>query len=487
MIKKWLIEKGLKFLFIAIVIGIGISYLSSSIGGASLSYTSVDQFLKQIGVQDGDISTTNGCFLCTYMYDLFAVIGNTTQMFWEKLVKYLWVVMVIGFGIFVVMHTLKQINEAANSKDIKDLTSSEPKLEFGKWFEKVWKTAVRVLIAAAFLGAINWTGASVLKTTTQLVVSPVMYIGTTLSTIATNRISNIKCDMLEIKEDNSDMSDILNPVLKPFMCVIGNLNTVMLAGAAGGFALMNYSWLGMGGGLFTWLSGLALVIIFLIIGFDLLFQVLNVLFKLIFIIIFMPLLIAAAAFEEVWGISKGLMNSAIDILIKSAISILKISLKITIIYAIVFFASDSFYPGPHDGFTSIMPPLLGEIYDKNPDAQTMSVMKVFTTCEQTSITDGEIDKSKFLSCFNAQKTYVESRYPGAFDFMDDGFDFFIFMIGIGLLYFWVLSPKIDTLLNTSKDEKETFNYGDWLKDAAKQVYNKPMQLYDKIYDKMQGK
>ena len=47
----------------------------------------------------------------------------------------------------------------------------------------------------------------------------------------------------------------------------------MLAGAAGGFAMMNYAWLDMGGGAFTWLAGLSLVLMFLIIGFDLFFQI----------------------------------------------------------------------------------------------------------------------------------------------------------------------------------------------------------------------
>ena len=30
------------------------------------------------------------------------------------------------------------------SKDIKDLSGTDPKLDFKKWFEKVWKTGVRV-------------------------------------------------------------------------------------------------------------------------------------------------------------------------------------------------------------------------------------------------------------------------------------------------------------------------------------------------------
>ena len=199
----------------------------------------------------------------------------------------------------------------------------------------------------------------------------------------------------------------------------------------------------------------------------------------------MPLIIAATAFEQVWALAKGVMNSAIKMLIDSAVSILKISLKITIIYAVVYFAADTFYPKPADGFTAILPPLLdSKITRKNMDAKTMAVQKVFTTCEQVSLVDGEIDKDKFVSCFNAQKTVVESRYPGAFDFMDDGLDFMLFMIGICFLYFWVVSPKVDSLLKAKKEDKGDFDYGQWLKDFGTTVYNAPGKIVNAVRDKM---
>ena len=479
MFKKWLIEKGIKLLIGAIALGVGIWYISHSIGGASLSYTSVDSFMKQIS-NDGDLTTVNGCFLCVYIEQLFDIIGDATEMFWVAIVKHLWILMALGFGIFIIFHTVNFFKEQASSKDIKDLTNAEPKLDFKKWFDKVWKTGLRVLIAGALIGAINWSGTGALRVTTNLIVTPVLYIGNQLSMAATGVISGGHCDMVEISED----ANILAPVLQPFMCTMGNLNTVMLAGAGGGFALMNYAWLGLGAGAFTWLAGLALVLMFLVIGFDLVFQVLNVIFKLIFIIIFMPFFIAAAAFEEVWKLAKGVMNSAITMLINSAVSILKICLKITIIYAIVYFAADSFYPSPADGFTSVLPPLLGKITPENPDAKTMSVMNTFSECEKVSLVDGEMNKDKFKSCFITQKNIVEARYPGAFDFMKDGFDFLLFMIGVWFLYFWVISPEVDKLLNASKEGKETFDYGEWLKQFGKTAYNAPNKIINAIKDKM---
>ncbi len=479
MFKKWLIEKGIKLFIIAIALGVGIWYLSHSIGGASLSYTSIDTFMKQIG-NDGDITSTNGCFLCIYIEKLFEVLGNATEMFWNGIVRSLWIIMALGFGIFIIMHSLSYIREQATSKDVKDLTDAQPKLNFGKWFDKVWKTGVRVIIAGALLGAINWGGTSILHIVTQIIVTPVMYLGSILSMAATGVISGGTCDMVITSANSNPLAS----VLQPFMCVMGNLNTVVLAGAAGGFALMNYAWLGLGAGLFTWIAGLALVIIFLIIGFDLVFQVLNVIFKLIFIIIFMPLMIAAAAFEQVWGLAKKVMSSAIDMLVNSAISILKISLKITITYAVVYFAADTFYPTPADGFTSIMPPLLGEITPVNTDARTMSVINVFTECERASVIDGEIDKDTFKQCFMTRKSVVEARYPGAFNFMKDGLDFLIFMIGVFFLYRWVISPKVDELLKVNKEGKEQFNYGDWVKDFGKTTYNAPAKIFNTVRDKL---
>lgn len=480
MFKKWLIEKGIKLLIGAIALGVGIWYISHSIGGASLSYTSVNNFMTQISSNSGP-NTVNGCFLCVYIEKLFEVLGNATEMFWNALVGNLWILMALGYGIFIVIHTINYMRENATSKDVKDLTNAEPKFDFKKWFDKVWKTGLRIMIAGAVLGAMKWGGTDVLKITTSIIVEPVLYLGTVLSEAATGVISNAKPFVSTIS------SNPLMSVLQPFMSVMDNLNTVMLAGAGGGFALMNYAWLGMGGGLFTWLAGLTLVIMFLVIGFDLVFQVLNVLFKLIFIIIFMPLMIAATAFKQVWSLAKDGINSGITMLINSAVSILKISLKITIIYAIVYFAADTFYPNPADGFTSILPPILGKIAPQNTDAKAMAVQKVFTTCEQVSLVDGEIDKDKFVSCFNTQKQVIESRYPGAFDFMDDGFDFMLFMIGVWFLYFWVVSPKVDTLLNASKEGKEKFNYGDWLKEFGTTVYNAPNKIVNAVRDKMKDK
>ena len=266
-----------RFLVGAIAVGLGIWYLSHSIGGDSLTYTSMDNFLNAIGAGN-DVANTNGCFLCKYVSELFGVLGRATEMFWDAIVNHLWLLMAIGFGIFLFVYTGQYIFDAAKKTAILD--TQEKKIEFQAWFDKVWHQGVRILVAGAFLGVFGMGGTTALKYVTEITVTPVMFVGAELGMAASGVSSATQCGAMETVAESDD---VLNPVLQPFMCSIGNLNAVMLAGAGGGFSLMNYAWMGMGGGAITWVAGLALVIMFLIIGFNLFFQVLSVIMKLIFL------------------------------------------------------------------------------------------------------------------------------------------------------------------------------------------------------------
>lgn len=470
MMKAKLISMAIRFLMGAIAIGLGIWYLSSSIGGAALTYTSTQNFLTAIGAGD-DIASANGCFLCGYISDLFSVIGNAAEIFWTAMLDNIWILLVIGFGIYLFIYTTQYIWDAAKKTTVLD--TKEKKLEFSAWFDKVWRQAARIMFVGAILGTLGMGGTTALRAISNVTITPVLYVGAELSMAASGVVDATQCGAIA----NPASGDLLNPILQPFMCTMGNLNAVMLAGAAGGFAMMNYAWLGMGGGAFTWIAGFVLVIMFLIIGFDLFFQVLSIVFKLVFIIIFLPLIIAATAFEGTWKLASNVVANAVTMLVKSAVQIVAISLKILIIYATVSFAADEFFPGPADGYSAIMPPLLGRTVE-NPDAQTMSVMNVFATCERVALSDGEMDADKFKDCFTAQRAMVERTYPNAFDFLDDGFDFLLIMFFMFVLYFFAISPKVDAILG--KGSKEQFDFGTWTKDLGKKIWGMPQQIFDAV-------
>lgn len=476
MFKAKLIMFLVKFLMWGTVLGLGVWYLSSALGGAALTYTSVDNFLISAGVENGDIASANGCVMCGYIADLFGVLGDATQRFWTAMLDYIWVIMVVGFGIFLVIYSIQYLSEAL--KKSAETNDAERKLEFKGWFDKVWKQGLRVLIAGAFIGAIGMGGTDALKTITNITVTPVMYLGAEFSMAATGVTNASQCYALERSSNQS--ADLLDPILQPFMCVIGNINAVMLAGAAGGFAMMNYAWMGLGGGVITWIAGLGLVLMFLVIGFNLFFQILTVVFKLIFVIIFLPLIIAAATFEQTWKVANGLLSNSINMLVSSAVRVIAITLKVLIVFGTVSYAADMYFPGGYDGYSAILPPMMGRA-SINPDAQTLSVMNVFSTCEGVALVNGEMDKDLFKDCFTAQKAMVERTYPGAFDFLKDGWDFLLMMGCIFLLYYYVIDKKIDKMLST--DGKEDFDFGGEIKKLGKKMWSMPTNVLSKVLKK----
>lgn len=465
--KAKLIILAVKIIMGAIALGLGIWYLSSSIGGAAITYSNMGNFLNAIGAENGDIATANGCFMCRYITDLFVVLGDATTMFWDKMLTVLLVLIAVGFGIYMAYTGLEHMWNA--TKKNAGITKDDAKqIDFKSWIDKVWKQAVKVLIVVGLLGGTVLGGNDALRTITKVTITPVMYLGAELGMAASGISNAAQCAMTNVEVDA-----ILSPVLGPFMCTIGNINSVMLAGAAGGFSMMNYAWMDMGGGAVTWIAGLALVIMFLVIGFDLFFQILSVVFKLIFLIIFLPIFIASMAFDGAWKLAGGFIGKGINMLINAAIKIVVIALKVVIIYATVSYAADYHFPGPVDGYSVMLPPMMGQTV-QNPDTQTLSVMNVFTECERVSLVDGKMDKDKFKTCFSSQRAMVERAYPGAFDFLDNGWDFLIMMAGLFALYFLVLRNKIEGML--PKVGTEDFDFGGQIKQLGKNIWSIPNQV-----------
>ena len=228
--KAKLILIAVRFIMGAIALGLGIWYLSSSLSGAALTYTSMGNFLTATGVENGDISSANGCFMCRYISDLFSVIGDATERFWTLMVDNLWVLMVIGFGIFLFIHTAQYIFDHAK-KTINYENPTEHKIELKAWWDKIWKLAVRLMVVGVLMGALGMGGNAALRTVSQITITPVLYVGAELGMLASGVSDAAQCGALE-NHDTGDTADILNPIMQPFMCVMGNINSVMLAGAA---------------------------------------------------------------------------------------------------------------------------------------------------------------------------------------------------------------------------------------------------------------
>ena len=85
-----------------------------------------------------------------------------------------------------------------------------------------------------------------------------------------------------------------------------------------------------------------------------------------------------------------------------------------------------------------------------------------------------MDKDKFKTCFSSQRAMVERAYPGAFDFLDNGWDFLIMMTGLFALYFLVLRNKIEGML--PKVGTEDFDFGGQIKQLGKNIWSIPNQI-----------
>lgn len=490
-----------------IALGVGIWYLSSSIGGGALTYSSMNTFLNAVGVEDGNIANANGCFLCQYINQLFDVMGGAAAKFWDGTLDTLLLLIALGFGIYIIYTGVAHVWDA--TKKTAGPKVEEKKIEFKPWFDKIWKQAVRVIIVSVLLAGGAAGGIATLQAITQIIMTPTLYLGGVLGMAASGIADSATCAIGGVVAADN----FLAPALGPFMCVIGNINSVVLAGAAGGFAMMNYAWMGMGGGIWTWLAGLGLVIMFLVIGFDLFFQIISVVFKLLFLIIFLPIFVAAFAFEGGWKLASGLLDNGIKMILNATIKTIVIALKTVIIYAAVSYTADSYFPGPVDGYSVMLPPLLqqnhtGEAfagiqfvkdcervatinnrldshryqlcmdqkiaeYDENTEnRQTLSVMRVFSDCEQESKgADGLVDKDDFKACFESKKAIVEQQYPNAFNFLDDGWDFLLMMGTLFALYMLVLRSKIENMLPKIGDED--FEFGGTLKKLGKNIWSIP--------------
>ncbi|MCL1902441.1 MAG: hypothetical protein FWG18_02315, partial [Alphaproteobacteria bacterium] len=111
-------------------------------------------------------------------------------------------------------------------------------------------------------------------------------------------------------------------------------------------------------------------------------------------------------------------------------------------------------------------------------------MAVFAKCEQMGTAAGEMDKEAFRSCFIIERARVEQVYPGAFDFMKNGWEFFLMMLGLFLIYYYVIRDKVDEILggkdNLETDDKKDFEFGKYVKEFGEQLWKTPQELMDKV-------
>jgi hypothetical protein len=421
-------------------------------GGIVIQYMSMPKFLNSIGACDAngvcDLASVNGCFLCPYIQKLFFIIGQATEVLWEAIINYTWILLVIGLVIFMLWKAYQIIMEA-NKSNASLTDNGERKLEFSKWWDAVKGQAIRVLVICALLGAAGFGGAKTLQVTSNIIIYPTMIAGTSIAMAATGTGESATC-----RPQRHDRPNPMNAVSDLYLCIMGNLNAAILWGMATGFAIGDMAWAGMAGGIFTWLGGFLIVVAFIVIGLNLIFKMLNVVFSLAFLVIFAPLLLASYAFNETWSMAKGLSGGALKILAKTAVRSVGVVIEVLIISSMVNYTVRS-------------------VLSSNPEKE----YKIMETCEAkaTDQKTGKVKKNKFVRCFKVQRLLN----PDAFNYEGHGWEFLTTMFFFFLVYKVVIHKKLEGILDTS-DGDAYFKFGDSLKGFFKSVGSLPFKLLKKI-------
>ncbi len=465
-----------------IALGIGFFYMYSTLDGASIPYTSLTDFLTATGAcsngENCDISGT-ACFLCPYIENLLYLISNASVGLYGIILNHTWILLVFGFALYILFETYKTIK--TKIEEATKLDEAEQKLDFKTYFEPIKKQGVRLLIVGALLGAFTINKTSAMSTMSKIVIEPVLSIGNYVAMKITN-IPPEYCPTPQNEEEipipkfmkdnnlviNQDANILTSSLMNPFLCSIGNVNTILLAGASGGFTLMNLGW--WDGSIFVWIAGFSMIFLFMVIGFNLIFDFMNIVLSLSFLIIFMPLIIASYAFKIPLFSNVG--PTSVGILINAAANTILIALKVAILYVIILFPADKYFPGPLDGYTAVFPPeiagfSLSETASNNLDKTTQTerpqIAEVLQKCSEVSKqSDGKMNKDTFKNCYQEAKTH----YPDAFTWLDNSIDFFLMMIGVLVIYWTLIRKKIDEILG---NKKSIFNFGDTVYDAGKKT------------------
>jgi hypothetical protein len=430
-----------------LIIGV-VAYYFSSLSGAQLNFSSLTSFLQSTGACTGDtcdISGANGCLLCGQITELINAIGITSGTLFSAIASHLWILLVLGFAIYMIVSAFQTMKESLDNAIGKDGEISDKqndiKFDYTGWWNKLWKLGLRVAIVGMILGAISSNTIGIARTLNEITIKPIMQLGAGISMKLAN-VPDQMCDMTMSENEKTTIAEnnIITPdTIKPMMCVSGLINTVSIAGASGGFVMMNLAW--MQGEYVLWFLGLLLVIFFAFYGLKLFFELMNVVFQVIFYIIYTPVIIASFAFNGVWPIMKNISSGVIKNLTQLAINMIAITLKIVIFYSIIQFAADKYYPGPVDGYNSIFPP---EILQNQTAASASTsdtkpqIANVMMKCEIASKENGVINEEKFKSCWKSE----EKKNPAAFEFLKHPLDFILMLLFLMLFYFYAVESRL---------------------------------------------
>ncbi|MDR0448903.1 MAG: hypothetical protein LBG89_00370 [Rickettsiales bacterium] len=304
-----------------------------AIGGA-LYYYSNALALRPLGNISMDFSNEI-CLFCPYIRELVEAVAGAAGATYGAFVRHIWILLILGFGIFMVLSAWKLLKESADKTA--ELGTDEIKFEIRPWIDGLWKQAVRIAVVGVFLGAVGTLGDAAPRLVSDLTIRPILSMGAYIS-VKVAQLPENSCPNDVIPGEDRGPHQITSGAMRPLMCMSGILNTITLMGVAKGFETMDKG--GAENNTLLWFLGLATAAVFALYGIRIFFELMNIVFTILFFIMFLPVVIASFAFHETWGIAKNVVDNMLNNVAALAVGMIQIALKLSIFYAIMTFAMD---------------------------------------------------------------------------------------------------------------------------------------------------
>jgi hypothetical protein len=372
----------------------------------------LDDWLSGLGYGGSNVNSGAICWSCgifSIFSDVFFYMGNYFQSFLLDMAR---AFLFIATTVWILYEKVFKIFKGI----VFDKAGLDPSFSPQSFYQDLIKKIVRVMLVLSALTVVR--SADVMK----YAVMPIMSVGTgTASMMMNSDVCSKMTDLKNLQYSKGDEKIYEDEVSKELFCYIASFDAMMLSGVSAGKTLvLTSSFLTPG-----WFMGAILTLLMFFLYITVPFQLIDIIFDIGLILIFLPFLILGYAYE----IFGKFTSTAIPILKEIALKLIIFSISLTIMYLSLFKMADYYFPKPADNFSVIFPNYFvfkgdenGANFRGNSDMEREAVT-FFKQClkssEKNDISYGYAgySESKIRSCHRDYLSYKKLDSAGYMDLL----------------------------------------------------------------------
>lgn len=387
----------------------------------------LDDWLSGLGYGGTNVGSGAICWSCgifSIFSDVFFYMGNYFQTFLLDLAR-----------AFLFIATTVWILYTKVFKIFQDIVFNkaglDPSFNPKSFYEDIIKQIIKVMLVLSALTVVR--SADVMK----YVVMPIMSVGTgTASMMMNSDVCSKMTDLKNLQYSKGGEKIYEDEVSKELFCYIASFDAMMLSGVSAGKTLvLTSSFLTPG-----WFLGAIFTVLMFFLYITIPFQLIDIVFDIGLILIFLPFMILAYAYENIF--QNKFPNKAIGMLKEISLKLIIFSISLTMMYLSLFKMADYYFPKPADNFSVIFPNYFvfkgdenGANFRGNSEMEREAV-SFFKDCLKTpeigSVSYGttRFNDAKIRSCHREYLSYKKLDSAGYMDLLP-----MIFLIMIILMIY----------------------------------------------------